>query len=123
MTSEGDSFTKIDQVNFDARTLDPMSLVLSGSMVSGVAEISLQYPSSPLDQRFVLIRGDMVGGIEFGAKEETLTLSVGDARGSVDRIVPEAITSKEGFSIYQTIKLAYASPLLSQRFNLFLQFD
>lgn len=84
-------------LELDARTLDPMSLVLSGSMVSGVAEISLQYPSSPLDQRFVLIRGDMVGGIEFGAKEETLTLSVGDARGSVDRIVPEAITSKEGF--------------------------
>ena len=98
-------------IELDARALDPMTVLLSGSLIAGVAEIALQYPSASYNQRFVLIRGDMVGGIEFGAKEETLTLSVGDARGSVDRIVPDALTSKDGFPYLPDDQVGLRFPL------------
>ena len=98
-------------IEIDARVIDPSEIILSGFFLCGVGEISLQINGSYYDDRFILIQGDMVGGIEFGAEEETITLSIGDPRGSVDKIIPEAFTTKEGFPFLPDDNIGFRFPL------------
>ena len=84
-------------ISCDARMLDPMAMVLGGSMLCGVGEISIQIDGEKYEDRYVFIRGDMTGGIEFGADKEQIDITISDPRNSVDKIIPEAFTTKQGF--------------------------
>lgn len=94
----GSASLRTINLELDARTIKPMDIILGGSTLAGVGEIAIQQQGADYDNRYVLIRGEMSGGITFGANREVLELSVSDARASIDKIIPEAITSEDGFS-------------------------
>ena len=84
-------------ISLDGRFIDPMKLILGGSFLAGVGELALNFEGGNYSDRYILIQGDMTGGIEFGANQEPIDITLGDARNSLDQIVPSSVTSKDGF--------------------------
>ena len=87
-------------VSIDARTLDPMAVVLGGDLITGFAEISLQIPDGDYESRYVLLKGDMSGGVVFGSIDEPLEFDVIDPKITFDKIQPEYICDENSFGNY-----------------------
>ena len=84
-------------ISFDGRLLEPMSVVMGGDSLAGIAEISIQYDGGNYDNRYIIMRGDMTGGVGFGADEEIVTTEIIDPSFTSDKIIPE------NFCTFQTI--------------------
>ena len=76
-------------ISFDSRLLLPIDIINSGQSIAGIAEISLQKDGGEYHNRFVVMRGDMSGGVTTGTNEELLTTDIVDPSYTSDRIVPE----------------------------------
>ena len=87
-------------VSIDARTLDPMAVVLGGDLITGFAEISLQIPDGEYESRYVLLKGDMSGGVVFGTSDEPLEFDVIDPKITFDKIQPQYICDENSFGNY-----------------------
>ena len=82
-------------IEMDARSIDPLSIMKEIGSVSGFAEISLQKEGDLYENRYRIIVGDMVGGISFGVKEESINVQISDPKLTFDRIIPNEICSQE----------------------------
>jgi hypothetical protein len=98
-------------LSLDARGINPMEIILSGATLAGVGEIALQADGADFNDRYVLIRGEMSGGITFGASREEMEITITDARSSVDKIIPEAITDRVGFTYLPENQIGQRFPL------------
>ena len=99
-------------INFDGQTINPMSVILSGEALAGFAEISLQVDGGDYDNRYIIMRGDMSGGIEFGVKESTVTTSIIDPSYTSDAITPAVFASKETISTIEESSIGQRYPLV-----------
>lgn len=81
----------------DGRLVDALSLLRERRILAGWAEVSLQVDGGDYDHRIVLLRGDMVGGVSFGAVEELVEIEIMDPETTQDRAVPPFVASSEGF--------------------------
>lgn len=84
-------------ISFDGRLLEPMSVITNGDSLAGIAEISLQIDGGDYDKRYIIMRGDMSGGVTFGANEEIITTDIVDPAFTSDKLIPEV------FCNFQTI--------------------
>lgn len=87
-------------ISVDPRLINPSDMVFKqGLSLSGIGEIALQHPDVPYEERFIILRGEMEGGITFGAnKGEPIDISLTDPAFTSDAITPSYISSKERFT-------------------------
>ena len=85
-------------LTIDARKINPLDIILnSGQFLSGICEISLQSKDGSFEDRYIIMIGDMIGGIQFATDNEFIQIEIGDPVRSQDRIIPENILTKESF--------------------------
>ena len=82
-------------MSIDGRLISPSSIINSGNALAGIAELSLQKLDGEYDNRFVLMRADMSGGVDYGADDETITFDLIDPAQTSDAIIPSVICDKE----------------------------
>lgn len=82
------STAKSLQVTLPNELVDCAALIGAGRMLAGVAEVSLNVDGGDYDQRLVLIRGDIDGGVQFGALRELVSCTVTDPSDSADVQLP-----------------------------------
>jgi hypothetical protein len=68
--------------------VQPARIVGARRMLAGYGEVCLQIPGGDYDQRIVLLRGEMTGGVAFGTDDETLEVELSDPKITADLIVP-----------------------------------
>jgi len=71
-----------------ARLIGASEILLRGGMLAGVGEVSLQVAGGDYELRYVLLRGDMTGGISFGADGEGVQVQLEDPRTTQSLLVP-----------------------------------
>ena len=81
----------------DGRLVDALAMLRERRILAGWAEVSVQVDGGDYDQRLVLLRGDMVGGVTFGATEELVEVEIMDPETTQDRLLPPFVASSEGF--------------------------
>ena len=91
----GDGNERSVPLNIDGRVIGAASIVSSGTFLTGFAEISLQKNNGKFENRLVLMRGTIGGGIVFGTKDEIVTLSIVDSKISNDLIIPQYLILKD----------------------------
>ena len=75
-------------MSIDARLVKPKDIIANGRMLAGWAEISLQYPGIDYDKRFVVMRGEMSGGVRFAADREVMDFDVVDPVNTQEFLIP-----------------------------------
>jgi hypothetical protein len=81
-------------LTIDARHISPMQEILSGHPICGYAEVSLVKKESKLfeyENRFLLLRGEMSGGITFGNDTELIELEITDPKIGNEPLLPRAV--------------------------------
>lgn len=81
-------------LTLDGRLVKPLSVVNSGRILAGFGEVSLQANGMDWDDRIVLLRGDMAGGVTFGADEELVDFEIVDPELTTDRLIPPVVLRK-----------------------------
>ena len=79
--------------------VDCARLIANGRILAGVAECSLLIEGGDYDQRLVLIRGDIDGGVAFGAITQTVSCTATDPRTSADVQLPPYVLTTERFAV------------------------
>lgn len=85
-------------VSVDARRNSALSMIRNGFFVGGVAELSLQAEDTLYENRFVLMIGETVGGVSFGAEEEPIEIEISDPALTIDKIIPDVILTPDRVS-------------------------
>lgn len=99
---DGTSAAKSAAFTLSNRVLDAADYVQRGYSLAGVAEISLEPIDrvSDYDRRLVLLRGDLAGGVNFGALQgvsnEIVDLEVVDPKESVQTKLPPWVVGGSG---------------------------
>lgn len=75
-------------VSVAVQLVKPHRIVAARRMLAGYGEVCLQLPGGDYEQRIVLLRGEMTGGISFGSDDEVLEVEVSDPKITADLIVP-----------------------------------
>ena len=105
-------------ISIEAQDIDPMTVILGGQFLAGSAEISLIDNDVPYEKRFVIMIGDMIGGVTFGSNNETIEVDISDPKLTIDRIIPEFITTKEALgTLIPSTFLGFRYPLLFNMWN------
>ena len=94
----GSSSSRSFALTIDGRHVDALEQVLAGNMLNGVAEVSLLVNGGTIADRYILMRGQMIGGITFGAKEELVELEIADPKVTNEAIVPAYLVDNDAFS-------------------------
>jgi len=69
--------------------VDIPAMISRGAMLGGAAEVSLQVDNGDHDQRLVLLRGDMAGGVSFGSPTERFQVQISDPRLTTSLLIPD----------------------------------
>jgi len=85
-------------VSLPNELVDCAALIASGRILAGVAEVSLNVDGGDYDQRLVLIRGDIDGGVQFGAYRQLVSCTVTDPSTSSDVALPPYVLTTERFA-------------------------
>jgi len=75
-------------VQVSVHLVQPARIVAARRMLAGYGEVCLQIPGGDYEQRIVLLRGEMTGGLSFGGEEEILEVELSDPKITADLIVP-----------------------------------
>lgn len=73
------------------------NILARGGILAGIAEVSLTRDGDDYDQRLVLLRGDMAGGVTFGADGEALNVEISDPRLTASLKLPKYSVVLEAF--------------------------
>jgi len=86
----GDGSQRSISIEIDGRIIKPMSALQSGSFLAGIGEISLQKADGIYNNRLVLMKGEMTGGISFGTDTERVSVTLSDPILSKDFKIPKS---------------------------------
>jgi hypothetical protein len=95
---KGESSTRAIQFSIPAHLIRPADLVRDGYLLAGIGEVYLQVDGGDHDQRFVIMRGDLLGGVRFGRATERIEFELVDPRETLgsSRMPPFLIDLGEG---------------------------
>ena len=99
-------------ISFDGRLLEPMSVINNGDSLAGIAEISLQVDGGIYENRYIIMRGDMAGGVTFGEKQEIVTTDIVDPSFTSDKLVPEKFCTFETIPTIPDSYVGHRYPLI-----------
>jgi hypothetical protein len=78
-------------------SIDPVSMVSSGSFLAGFGEVCIQLDGGDYTERIIVLRGQMAGGLSFGNPGEPITLSLKDPRSMLDSEFPPNVVNSTEF--------------------------
>jgi hypothetical protein len=76
--------------------VDAGSIIRKKRVLSGVAEVSLQFDGQVYEDRLVLIRGDLTD-VSYGAKNEMVSFTIEDPKETTDQLFPSFIINGDSF--------------------------
>lgn len=109
---QGSASLRSVTLSLDGRLVDPLSIVNTGRILAGYGEVSLQVDGQSWEDRLVLLRGDMAGGVTFGHEDEILDFEIVDPALSSDRLIPPVVLTLAGFPGARSGDLGRRFPLL-----------
>lgn len=92
--------------------VDPGAVLLRGGMLAGVGEVALQRDGDDYELRHVLLRGDMVGGVAWGASGELVQVSISDPTETQSLLVPATSIDTERWPSAQEDVVGLRYPLV-----------
>ena len=95
-----------------ADLVDISQVILNGGLLAGVGEICLQVDGGDYDQRLVLLRGEITGGVAFGTQLERLQLSLSDARLTTSLLIPQVVLDTTRWATAQDDAVGLRYPLV-----------
>ena len=95
---QGQASIRSFALTVDARTIKPIEMILGGTPLAGFGEIALQENGGTYEERFILMKGDMVGGVTFGVNEAFIELELADPKVTANKVVPENFITRQDFS-------------------------
>ena len=104
-------------MSIDGRLINVNEIINSGESVAGIAELSLQKLNGSYEDRYVLMRADMTGGVEYGANEEVITFELIDPADTTDAIMPSVICDKEKIPTLPNSFVGHRYPLVFDRYE------
>lgn len=94
----GTSSARTLSITVGSLRLSPWQVIQEqGRMLAGFGEVSLVAPGLDWADRIVLLRGDMLGGVNFGGPRDALDVTLSDPKITSDLGVTEYVTSVERF--------------------------
>lgn len=108
----GSSSTRSLSCTIGNLRVDPWSLVLGrGTPLAGHGEVSLIAPGMDWGARLVLMRGDMTGGVSFGAARQGMDVTLSDPKLTADLGVTEFVCDADRFADLPDDSLGARFPL------------
>jgi len=95
-------------MSLDSRLVKPSEIISQGHILAGWAEISLQYKGIDYKDRFVVMRGDMDGGVRFASSREVMDFDVSDPVNSQEYYIPKNTASLD--------RLGFANETIGKRY-------
>jgi hypothetical protein len=95
-----------------SKVANPSDILARGGMLAGVAEVSLQKAGGDYEKRLVLMRGDMSGGVTFGADEEQLAIQIVDPRETQSLKVPKYSVTTDRWPLAQESAIGMRYPVV-----------
>lgn len=121
---EATSAARSVAMTIDARYVDPAALIKNGLPLSGIGEVALEsLEIADYDRRYVLIRGDMSGGVAFGAytedgsQREVVELEIVDPRDSVATKLPPWVIDLGRFSTAHKSAIGERIPIIVNEYG------
>ena len=108
----GDGTQRSIGIEIDGRIVKASEVVNSGTFIAGIGEISLQKKDGDYNSRMVLLRGEIGGGVVFGATDEIVSLSLMDSVVSNNLIIPEYYIVKDDFPDMPDNQIGQRFPLI-----------
>jgi len=95
---EATSSARTMSLTINPKVIDPASLIQKGLFLAGFAEVSLVFDNCFWEDRYVIIRGDIGGGVSFGGRRNdgqfsTLDFEVVDPRETAASRLPPWVLS------------------------------
>lgn len=102
--------------------VDPADFMSRGLMLAGFGEVSLQVDGGDYDRRYVIMRGEMSGGVRFGAfrsrgDEEMMEVEVVDPKTSTSVRIPEILIDPEVFTDAHPTAVGKRIPIVLGRYD------
>lgn len=91
----GQAQQRVLSIKLSARKIKPLDIMKEVGLIAGFGEISLIKVGDIYENRYPLIKGDMVGGVTFGANEEFMEIQISDPELSINKLIPEHFISPE----------------------------
>lgn len=113
----GDASQRSISLTLDGRLIDALSIINKGRTIAGVGQICLQVNGFDYANRLVLLDGIMSGGIDFGFKDEPISLTINDPVVSKDRIAPQYYITKEDFPNMPDDQIGQKFPIIVNGFS------
>lgn len=82
-------------VRMASQLVKPRKIIAAGRMLAGFGEVCLQVAGGTYEQRMVLLRGEITGGVTFGADDETMEVEISDPKITSDQLVPPWVATVE----------------------------
>lgn len=99
-------------VTVPTSVLDVSGVLERGGMLAGIAEVSLARDGDDYDNRLVLLRGDMSGGVDFGAVGESLQVQIVDPRETQALKIPRFSVTSDRWSLAQDSAVGIRYPVI-----------
>lgn len=100
--------------------VDCASLIGSGLMLAGEAEVSVGFEGCPYVERRVILDGDVTGGVTFGTANEPVEFQVADPAGTAAVMVTGSVVDLDRFPTASESALGQRYPLV---FNMWDRVD
>jgi hypothetical protein len=105
VVGQGTSTARSVSLTLDPRLVNPAELIARGMILAGIGEVSLEPidRESDHDRRYVLLRGDMGGGVRFGAVvlddkgREVIDVEIVDPKETVGTKLPPWVVDDDRF--------------------------
>jgi hypothetical protein len=113
----GNSEAKTMQLQLPSDIVNPTALMKENRLLAGIGEVSLMFDGGNYDERIVLIRGEMDGGLTFAPDGGTVETSVTDPKSASDVSLPPFVINAEAFSDAPDVSMGERFQLITPEFK------
>ena len=99
-------------ISLPGKIVDCATLLASGLMLAGEAEVSMVFDGCPYIERRVILDGDVTGGVTFGAAAEPVEFGVSDPSGTAATMVTGSVVDTDRFPSADENALGQRYPLV-----------
>jgi hypothetical protein len=107
----GSSSARSFTLNVSQLDIDVYSILTSRRFLAGYGEISLQVDGQWWEDRWVILKGDMNGGVRFGGEDEMIDLEIVDPKDIDDLQIPVVRLTTEDWPDMPENNLGYRIPM------------
>ncbi len=114
---QGGSGARSATVSVPGNVVSCVSLLASGLMLAGDAEVSMAFDGCPYIERRVILDGDITGGVTFGAPEEPVEFIVSDPSGTAAVVVTGSVVDLDRFPSASEAALGQRYPFVFNQWD------